>query len=82
MMDWTANYRKGIQELKLASADEEIPLSGESCRDFWQLTQSHRPSPQAELVLTDQGNLIAIWQETTGATVEVEFLSHQQCKRR
>ena len=75
-----ANYRERIDQLELIAEDEDISVSAESCRDFWHFIRNYRPSPQAGLILTDEGNLVAIWRETTGGTVEVEFLGDQQCK--
>ncbi len=74
------NYRERIDQLQLIAEDEDISVSPESCRDFWNFIRNYRPSPQAGLILTDEDNLVAIWRETTGAAVEVEFLGNQQCK--
>ena len=74
------NYQQRIDQLKEIADDEDIPFSGDSVQDFWIFIKKYRPSPQAGLILTDDGNLVAIWREATGGNVEVEFLGDKQCK--
>ena len=74
------NYQARIDHLQAIAEDEDIFLSSDSCRDFWLFIRTYCPSPQAGLILTDEGNLVAIWRDADGGTVEVEFLSDQQCK--
>ena len=73
-------YKQRIDQLELIAEDEDIPVSRKSHEDFWLFIRSYRSSPQAGLILTDEGHLVAIWSDTTGGTVEVEFLGDKQCK--
>lgn len=73
-------YQARIDHLQAIAEDEDIFFSSESCRDFWLFIRSYCPSPQAGLILTDEGNLVAIWRDADGSTVEVEFLGDEQCK--
>lgn len=75
------NYQARIHHLQAIAEDEDIFFSSESCHDFWLFIRGYCPSPQAGLILTDDGNLVAIWRDADGSTVEVEFLGNQQCKR-
>ena len=74
------NYKQRIDQLELIAEDEDIPVSGKSHDDFWLFIRKYRSSPQAGLILTDEGHLVAIWSDTNGGTVEVEFLGDKQCK--
>ena len=74
------NYQQRIHQLESIAEDEDIFVSSKSCDDFWLFIRNYRSSPQAGLILTDEGNLVAIWRDTTGSTVEVEFQGDEQCK--
>ena len=74
------NYRARIDYLRAIAEDEDIFFSSDSCRDFWLFISSYCPSPQAGLILTDDGNLVAIWRDAKGSNVEVEFLGNEQGK--
>lgn len=74
------NYQQRIAQLEEIAEEEDISFSSNSAQDFWLFIKDHRPSPQAGLILTDDGNLVAIWREATGGNIEVEFLGDQQCK--
>ena len=74
------NYQQRIAQLEEIAEEEDISFSSSSAQDFWRFIKDYRPSPQAGLILTDDGNLVAIWRDSTGGDVEVEFLGDQQCK--
>ena len=67
-------YRSRIEDLRGMAEDEGIKVAQESIDDFWQLIRTLLPTRKAQLVLTDDGNLIAIWDDDGGNYVDVEFL--------
>ena len=75
-----ANYQQRIAELEEIAEEEDISFSSDSTQDFWLFIKDYRPSPQAGLILTDYGHLVAIWRDDAGGNIEVEFLGDQQCK--
>ena len=74
------NYHRRIARLTAYAADEDITVSNQSCRDFWTFIGKCCPSPQAVLILTDGGNIVAIWHVTNDSVIEVEFHGHSQCQ--
>ena len=74
------NYEQRIDQLKVIGEEEDIFVSTKSCEDFWIFIRNYCSSPQAGLILTDEGNLVAIWREANGSTVEVEFWGAGQCR--
>ena len=74
------NYQERIDYLDEVGKDEDISMSSDSCDDFWTFIKNYRPVPKADLILTDNGNLVAIWYENSGTNVEVEFLGDGQGK--
>ena len=56
------------------AVDEGFTVAQESIDDFWQLVRSLLLTRKAQLVLTDEGNLIAIWDDDDGNYVDIEFL--------
>ena len=73
------NYQQRINQLEVIARDEDIFVSDKSRNDFWLFIQDYRPSPQAGLILTDDGNLVAIWRGSGVSIVEIEFLGNDQC---
>ena len=74
------NYHRRIAQLTVYAADEDITVSNQSCRDFWTFIRKYCTSPQAALILTDSGNIVAIWRATHGSVIEVEFHGHSHCQ--
>ena len=67
-------YHRRIKDLRGMAKDEGFMVAQESVNDFWQLIRSLLPTRKAQLVLTDEGNLIAIWDDDDGNYVDIEFL--------
>ena len=74
------NYQRRIVDLETLASEEEVIVSQTSLEDFWMFTTNFCPSPQAGLILTDEGNLVAIWRDVNGSTVEVEFWGDGQSR--
>lgn len=62
-----------IVELKRDGANEGLPWSAESERDFWRFIESRARLKEPRLVLMDNGNLRAIWENDAHERVAVEF---------
>ena len=68
------DYRSRIEGLRVMANDEGFTAAQASIDDFWLLIRTLMPTRKAQLVLTDDGNLIAIWDNDDGNYVDVEFL--------
>ncbi|MDX2290026.1 MAG: hypothetical protein NW217_14555 [Hyphomicrobiaceae bacterium] len=60
-------------ELKRRGAEEGLPWSSVSEEDFWAFVVSRPGLREPGVVLTDQGNLRAIWHNAAGEQVALEF---------
>ena len=67
-------YRRRIEDLRGMAKDEGITVAPASIEDFWQSIRSLLLTRKAQLVLADEGNLIAIWDDDDGNYVDIEFL--------
>ena len=72
--DTVRNYERRISQLRDMAQEEDITVNSNSFEDFGRFVRRHRTFPQAGLILTDEGDLVAIWKNTAGDVVEVEFL--------
>ena len=73
-------YQQRITDLETIAAQEDITISASSLEDFRTFLQDLPSLPRAGLILTDQGNLVAIWTDAQHTAVEVEFSGNQECK--
>lgn len=67
-------YRDRIEELKGDADDEGIVFSDTSEWDFWEFIMSIPCARNAELVVTDNGNLRAVWRGEEDKHVGLQFL--------
>ena len=78
--DIERGYYQRIAELELAAQEEGYAASNASQQDFWAFVRAHASWCQADLILTDEGCLCAIWYTEDDTRVEVEFLGDGQGK--
>ena len=78
--DIARRYYQRIAELELAAQEEGYAASSASQQDFWAFVRAHASWCQADLILTDEGCLCAIWYTEDDTRVEVEFLGDGQGK--
>lgn len=69
-----AAYTSRIKFLKNEAADESYVLNLPSEIDFWQFVRSSPHIRQCSLVLMDNGNLRAIWNDEQGSRLGLQFL--------
>ena len=69
-----ADYRSRIAALHEMAEDEGITVGKAPIEDFWKLIDSLSPRIEAQLVLSDEGNLIATWKDSSGNYFDIEFL--------
>ena len=69
-----ALYRDRISELVEVSKEEAIRYNEKSEADFWRFIKTFSPVKSAGLILTDDGNLIAIWDGNNGNYFDIEFM--------
>ena len=60
-------------ELKRRGAEEGLPWSSASEADFWAFMVSRPGLREPGVVLTDEGNLRAVWRNAAGEQVALEF---------
>ena len=67
-------YRSRIKELCAFAMDDGYSLRPESERDFWKFFDDGPRLRRFELVMIDNGNLRAVWQDKQGTHVGLQFL--------
>ena len=67
-------YQLRIEELKGDADDEGIVFNDTSEGDFWEFMKSIPHARNAELVVTDSGNLRAVWRGEEDKHVGLQFL--------
>ncbi len=67
-------YSARISELRHLAADDGYSLSHSSENDFWRFVQFEPQLREGELILIDNGNLRATWQDDKGTHVGLQFL--------
>ena len=73
-LDDSDTYRSRIKELCAYAVDDGYSLRPESERDFWKFFGGGPRLRQFELVLIDNGNLRAVWQDEQETHVGLQFL--------
>ena len=69
-------YRSRIEDLREMADDEDFTVAEDSINDFWQLIRTLLPTREAELSLTDEGNLTANWYDTDGNNIGIQLLGN------
>ncbi len=67
-------YRARIEMLKVTAEDEGIVFNDTSEQDFWKFMRSVPYTLKAEIVVTDSGNLRAVWRGDEVKHVGLQFL--------
>jgi hypothetical protein len=67
-----------IGELKKLGSEEELPWSAASEEDFWTFVRSRQVLREPGLILMDNGNLRAMWRNTAGEQIGLEFRGYSQ----
>ena len=73
-------YTQRIAELEVAAEEEGFFVCYASVEDFWTFVRAYPSWCQADLILTDEGYLCAIWYAEDERRVEVEFLGSGQAR--
>ena len=69
-----------ISELYEAAREEEITSCQQSLEDFRKFMKNCTGQPKADLILTDDGHLCAIWETRHEGQTEIEFLGNGEGK--
>lgn len=70
-------YRDRIEELRKDAEDEEIVINDTSEQDFWEFMRTVPCASEAELVVTERGNLRASWRGD-GEFMGLQFLGERR----
>lgn len=71
--DRLTEYRARIEDLRRLGAEDGIELRQVSLFDFARFVQDEPSVPRASLVLTDSGNVRAVWRGSGGRQIGVQF---------
>ena len=71
-------YSLRIEKLKAYAQEDEIEVNEASQRDFWAFVESLSSNKRASLVLCDNGNLKAVWKDSTANHLGIQFLGNQR----
>ncbi len=71
-------YSLRIEELKGYAVEDEIEVNPASERDFWGFLESLPASRRASLVLSNVGNLKAVWKDADANQFSIQFLGDGQ----
>ena len=72
--DRMAGYEARIAALRSMGASDGIDLRQMSLLDFARFIRNEPPVPKASLVLTDAGNVRAVWRGAGGRQIGIQFL--------
>ena len=67
-------YRARIETLRGHAESDEIVVQSRSEQDFWGFVHALPEAPKAEIVLMDNGNFRAIWEDDKENRVAIQFL--------
>ena len=73
-----AAYRARIETLRGYSESDEIDVQSDSEQDFWAFIESLPEVPKAEVVLMDNGNFRAIWEDAEKSRLAIQFMGAQR----
>lgn len=71
-------YQVRIEELRSYAEFDDLTINEASERDFWSFIMSMPFAREAELVLLDNGNLRAIWDDENGNHFGLQFLGERE----
>ena len=74
------DYVGRIDELRGYGELESIRINQDSEGDFWSFVRSASFAIKAELVLMDNGNLRAVWQDGGSSHVGIQFLGRKEAE--
>ena len=69
-----ADYRSRIAALHEMATDEGITVGKAPIEEFWKLIRTLTPTNKAQLVLSQIGDLAAIWKDGDGNYAHIKFL--------
>ena len=72
--DRLAEYEARIEALRSMGASDGIDLRQRSLLDFARFIRNEPPVPKASLVLTDAGNVRAVWRGAGERQIGIQFL--------
>ena len=75
-----ASYTRRIDELRGYGQFEGVRINEDSERDFWSFVPSAPSENESELILMDNGNLRAVWQDSASNHVAIQFLGRQEAE--
>ena len=75
-----ASYTRRIDELRGYGQLEGVRINEDSERDFWSYVPSAPSENESELILMDNGNLRAVWQDRASNHVAIQFLGRQEAE--
>ncbi len=70
------SYRSRIEYLRNEATHDDYPLNKYSEADFWQFVRFASGIRRGGLVLMDNGNLRAVWKDSQGSRIGLQFLGH------
>lgn len=76
MEDQCQAYQNRIEELRRFAELDGFSVNEASEKDFWSFSNSLPFAREAELVLSDNGNLRAIWDDEDGNHLGLQFLGN------
>ncbi len=72
--NFESSYRSRIEYLRNEAAHDGYPLNKDSEADFWQFVRFASGVRRGGLVLMDNGNLRAVWKDSQGSRIGLQFL--------
>ena len=71
-------YHARIETLRGHAASDEIEVQPASEQDFWAFVESLSSAPRAEVVLMDNGNFRAVWEDAEQSRLAIQFMGAQR----
>lgn len=71
-------YRARIEALRSHAESDEIVVQPSSEQDFWGFVHALPGAPKAEIVLMDNGNFRAIWEDGEQSRLAIQFMGAQR----
>ncbi len=71
-------YRNRIEELREYGEEDGVTINPASERDFWAFVKSLPAARKGSLVLTDSGNLRALWRGEQESHLGLQFLGGRE----
>lgn len=71
-------YRARIETLRGYAESDEIVVQPGSEQDFWGFVHALPEAPKAEIVLMDNGNFRAIWENGEQSRLAIQFMGAQR----